>query len=1494
MMNWFRTFQRKRAESGQALVEYALILALVVMAMAFALAATGPAIANIFSNVICTLTGQDPTTCQTRGRNPLDGGDPVSFWSTVTWVATARQLETPFPTPPLQPPTAIPTAGATVITNTPFPTDTPEPSPTIGPSPTPADAAQPFPFNDPANFPQYWRTDSNAVWLGSDDWEGRYYPNTTFSGTPTVVRNVAWYGGRDPRALEIDFNFGTGAPITVAGWTASDNFTVRWVRRIEIPTDVTQLRFTSAADDSASLYICNSLADARDRAGSCTNVAGILNNGSGTGTVSGLTPGSTRFLAYELRESTGSAAARLTIRNMGRLNPDDVVAAGNECGWAQVVSTTNANTRDNMYDENSTSDSFPAGQTCYYELRGWIPIDFAISPNPVLSFWEVWDLPAGTDVTVQVATYNSDRALMSWQDVMTRSGGTNVRNYEWTRSSVTLAGRGLGNQVAVRFRIRASSAGNPARWILDDIDVRQVTETTIGVDTRYNLNDTGQKSSFITSGRWDLTSTRSRGGTGWDDSPSYNTDRFNVTPAATRVHYIEFASLINLSAAPPADNEGDTGAAILSFWSAYDIAQGTRLEVQYTTNARDDGAVDTWTTIPATGGATALVGGMVADATAGNLTSLVMRKVEIPLDRVPGWNSANFRLRFALIVTGTTTRDGWWIDDIAIERFGGDKFTAYDFVDGAENDQFTGDNWAGVGNWATSYNGGVTERFLENQTTRAYSDSPSGNSIAGTTTTMEMSRYIDLMYDTPLNTNAATSPQIREATPNGANITNRRDANARPMLSFWMRRNLADGAVFAVDITTLSRADYNPNSDAEWTTIWTYTAPSSLPNNQSTRLQTSWERVEIDLRAALETAYTTTWATIANAGINNDDDIRIRFRLVSAGGNTDGISLDWIQIRNVLPAMQPVYRLWGATPAVGSVAAAQGLGAGNSTRYTDSIEVLDTPGWAFASLSPFERWYLHGAYSNPTPGASAAGWTIVTEATASDNGDGDIAWGGTGNTALHDSPGGNYENDSFVILEMQTIIDLRGVMATEKPALSYYQRYQTNSNDSLRLQISVSDPAATTQSYTRVAGWGAWTNVDPASYGTGQMGQNTTRRGWQRIQVPLETFVGRQIRVRWVVEATNSGGQGDGWYIDQVEFYHNLNGAGQATPFTTPWFDDAQSLVNWIVDGRWGTAPDWFRAQTDQESLGSSFWENYYFRTSEQIPGENNNYTGMIATMNRLWGIPPAGATTVPAISAAAPLGVTRTYDRVPFIYQLLDTAVAAEGPLDGTLGNDYRTNVGARWMRAVTLTPGTYFIQTSHDDEMRIWINNRTSTDVGSNNLIYEYASWMDRSQLRNEYFTVTSTIQRVIGVDFYQGAGPGHVFVNMGRLRTSFTNTPNTVTSGSYTVRNGPRPAITSIMPRGYFNTSAMTRPTLEFFWLANQSNSANFQVETSVDGGFTWTSALQTYDARMPATYNWQQGEVALPRAASVMFRFRFNTGNSGVDGIYITDLQVYDRP
>src|SRR5690606_34577716 len=102
IMDKFRTVksQTGRKERGQALVEYALILAFVVLALIAILAATGPAVGNIFSNVVFNLIGRNPGEIQSLADQ---GGAAEQFWLTVTWVANLNcdesRCETPYPTP---------------------------------------------------------------------------------------------------------------------------------------------------------------------------------------------------------------------------------------------------------------------------------------------------------------------------------------------------------------------------------------------------------------------------------------------------------------------------------------------------------------------------------------------------------------------------------------------------------------------------------------------------------------------------------------------------------------------------------------------------------------------------------------------------------------------------------------------------------------------------------------------------------------------------------------------------------------------------------------------------------------------------------------------------------------------------------------------------------------------------------------------------------------------------------------------------------------------------------------------------------------------------------------------------------------------------------------------------------------------------------------------------------------------------------------------------
>jgi Flp pilus assembly pilin Flp len=1463
MTDLMRTFQNKRREAGQALVEYALIFVLLALALAIGLAATGPAISNVFSNVICNVAGQNPCGTQLQPLNTAGGPNP--FWATVTWVASNPQVETPFPTPPIQPPTAQPTVGNLLPTNTLPPTETPIPTATIGPSATPQDAAFSLPFNEPADTTNRWRLFENSVYLGGNEWVGRYYPSNNHTGTPTIVRNSTAFG--TDMALNIDFNWGPNAPITVNGWNRTDNFSVRWVRGIQIPTGVTQLRLTTTADDRASLYTCSSQANAENRSG-CTAVFTNSGNDSRLLTV---TPGSTVWLAFEYVEDGGNASVRFNITGTGRLSPDDVVTTG-ECTWGQLRSPGDSNSRDWMFDENPRSDTWPAGQTCYLELRGWL--DTGGFARPVLSWWDVWDLPAGITATVEVADYNSDRSAMNWRTIGTRTGGTNVRNYEWTRSQIALTNVSpalTSNRVALRYKLQATSGTfTTVRWYIDDIVAVDTPERTFTVGNAWSMDDNAQRADFITTGRWDLTTTRTHGGRGWEDSPNAAYDRHSQ--GGPRIHYIELAGLINLgTGTPAADFEGDTGVPMITFWHAYEIAPNTRLELQFTRDANDT-TPDTWTPIAAGTGTPAPPGGLlVNNTTSSNMTDLVMKRVQIRLDQIPNYNTQPFRLRWAMIVPASaSTAQGWWIDDFVIERFGGDKYTAYPFADGAENDNFTRDNWLRMGNWATDFTGGVAEVFGAGRfvTGRRYADSPEANYLNNTTTTMEMSRYIDLMYDTPANTTNPTT--IGEPTPSTANINTRRATGARPTLTFWHQRDVNSGVTFAVDITTLALADNNPNSDAEWRTIWSYVAPSSNPNDVNRRQQFAWQRVEIDLRRALETALTTTWATVSNATSTIDDDIRIRFRLITGGNGGNGVWIDGIRLEDL---QLPSHRLWGATPAAGSIAATNSLGAGNGVRFEDFIETASP-----TSLSdPYDRWYMNGVQWQPF---------------AETGSNGDVAR--SGNLALHDSPQPgqpsdiDYNNDSFIILEMATIVDLRGVTAAQNPTLYYWQRYQTSNDDNFRLQVSVEDTASTTQTYDRIAGWGAWTTVNQTPYT--DMGANVTRNNWQRQQILLNSYVNQRIRVRWVIDATNGGGNGDGWYIDNVTLAYNGNGAGQTTPIAVPFYDPAQSMANWIAEGTWGLGSDFIRGATASAELGSDAWRGYYISCRDSriaADGSDCGNTNTYQNINqRLAPLPAASATVKPNYTATLP------YEDV---FDL--NFYWPEAPMNNTLSGNtpnfsFEDQWSARFMREVDLLPGTYTFRIVQDDGLRITINDRTDTSItNTNNRIHD--SWWGQGpdNLYTAVMTVNVPMRRILTVDYFESGGPGTLIMTIERERYSFTDSPNTQSGATFNIVNGPRPARTSLILNGYFNLTGLVNPRLEFYWLARQ-NDTSIGVDTSTDGGFTWSQAWQITDTRVLPWQDWQQQQIPLTTSASVMIRFRWATNGQNADGVYITDIRVQE--
>ncbi len=377
----------------------------------------------------------------------------------------------------------------------------------------------------------------------------------------------------------------------------------------------------------------------------------------------------------------------------GTSGPVSPLPQDNSCTWGRSTGTNDPSSILWQFDENPSSDTWAAGQTCYLELRGYV--DLTGHADPIYSYWDVWDFTGIGNVTalLQVSNYVTvggvlDRTQLNWQTIASRGAGTS--NYNWTRSQIDLrsAVPGLSDRVTFRYVIGSSSGGTPFRWYVDDIQILdapagssftvgndwnfdgsnardQMRDFIFDADSNKTLEDNPSLPDTIDGWRWNLTSTNAHNGMSWDDSPAGNYQ--GHSQGGPRIHYLEFKQPINLTttrvpAVPPSDAEGDTGYPILSFWYAYDIRTQASIRIQYTRDA-NDALPDTWTDVPD--------GGILVDFTAPSgapqaneqilRTNLTMQAVSINLTHIPNWDTQPFRLRFALVVQSGANSVRRWL-----------------------------------------------------------------------------------------------------------------------------------------------------------------------------------------------------------------------------------------------------------------------------------------------------------------------------------------------------------------------------------------------------------------------------------------------------------------------------------------------------------------------------------------------------------------------------------------------------------------------------------------------------------------------------------------------------------------------------------------------------------------------------------------------------------------------------------------------------------------
>lgn len=1461
-------FFRRRSQSGQALVEYALILVMVAILFGVTLAATGPAIGNVFSNVIYNIIGGRPEDVERLAAEDGRGRDEA-FWATVAWLATNPPEEQSFglnnPLPPPDTATPGPSPTPTDIT----PTVTPSNTPTATATRTPADEGIIAPYLDTIDNPEYWRVNTNT-WVGSDQFYGEYFANNNLNGDP---EETLWHQeilGDDPRSVNwgsIDFNWPSGSSPIEGGFT-NTNYSVRWTRQIgygfgtgpaQAPKKILFSLTTGGGQSGGRVWLYE--VGSTTPLGGCSSVSsGGTFNGTGQGYSDGdsppsgsasnclvidgwrdneetitaertIQPNRLYIVQVDFYKKNGDGRVKLDMTSLSAGNPDDAsLISGNapQCSWYRA-NTQRSNSNAFIWEEAQAGE-FPQNQICYLELRGWV--EYSLVSNPKLIFWDVWDMSnANTKVWLEVAEYKPNRADLNWQQIPLRQGTT---NYAWTRNIIDLAPYIAGfsqKRLTLRFAMQDENGGARRRWYVDDIEVRNFTTKTYDVcinskttcdsywdmdNASFTLGDASRNISpqFVTSGRWSLTTTNAQGQYSLGNSPAI---RVNEDGGGNRVHFVEFNGLIDVTSNLP-DFDGDDGVAVLSFHHAYEVANGTQLEIQWTRDTPDK-EPDNWQTLEV----------LVPDPVNTGTKVQVLEEATVLLDGIPGWDTSAFRLRFAQIVKPNAVQSGgWWIDNVLLHRFDKPRFTDYPFFDDAQD---------GTGNWLTQGQWGITDQTnytlgLFEGSGRAFADSPGGNYLAGNNTALILRHPLDLNYDTPENLAADDDSNNQTA------------AATRPILSFWHWRNLNSSHDFYVD--------WSNNDGQDWYSIWRF--DSGVVNStylDNGHVQRAWEYVEIDLRDIQ--------ANIATNGATPyDDDIILRFRLDTRGGSgtRDGVFLDDIRIADYA---ETSHKLWDTNHPT--------HGTGNGIRYTDDF---DSPS------DYWNRWKL-GSFVG-VDNTQHSGLIALHESPARSN----------GNSVR--TPGNTYN-----VLTMNRIIDLRGISGANNPTLYFWTRYYIGQDDTLQVQIASENTSYrptngsgvhNTFDYERVAGWNDWENRWQIS----EYGHVDT---WYRAAVDLKPYAGQRIKVRFVYDALRSGNE-DGWYIDDVIFEQR-----STTPIPLPLTDNAKNLSNWLVEGTWGLAPDqWRGTGGGPADIGNDFWTGVYYDCERH---RSNNRCNNLNDFNNLLYTDYANK-------------IKRPYDPSLDIQEFaleIDHDFGGSGrPNGGLLDATWLDYYAARWERPITITaPSDVTFITVSDDGVRLKYSGPGAPNPNGWNII-EVWSYHGR---RVDVGTVSFNPGNYnLTLEWFEASGDAVIILSAGVNNFSFGDSPRAGNGPSFPQVNSVPYGNSSLILKSPIDLTGATLPVIEYYTRYRMGGGTG-RVQVSTNGGFSWvqnnlgsnnngfvcppsTSCSPTITGNYgswgdPTQWQRRQHNLTSYRATGLInLRFNLVTADSVDDGWYVTDIRI----
>jgi Flp pilus assembly pilin Flp len=687
---------------GQALVEYALIIALILIGLVVVIAAVGPAIGNIFSNTVVNILDAP---------EPRPSLMPEEFWNTVTavWLFTpeghifATWTPAPATYTPSPEPTDIPTD-----TQIP-PTDTDVPTP--GPSPTPTEAVFPVPWQDDVealNSKDFFIPDESADCGWAVTSEHFHSASNAWSDSPSLN-----YLDGSNCVLELRGVLDLTAAVAPVELTFWDRWHLSAYDRayVEISTNNGATWINLTTEDNGSLhYNSVNLTFNYERVDLSTYAS------------DGVNPGQQIRLRFRLDATSNLSVGdgwyiddihveQSTTKEHSFPFHDPVEAGLGDCPdqdcwlpsgtWARSGEAVHGGT---FAWSDSPGQNYINGSNATLTLNGSIEIP-SDANNPMLTFWNRWDLRAIDHAYVELSTESNP----NWTIVLDHFNNTNI---SWARAVVDLSGY-KGEKVRIRFRLDAlnyAAVGNG--WWIDDISVDSVDIPVI--DSLPWLDDIESGSPWwVPEGTWVISTEQSNSGSAaWSDSPGQNyVDGSNAA--------LNLNAIVDLAAAGATHPE-------LIFWDRYDLNAYDGAIVEIST---DKGV--SWTKV----------------LEHNYEQNLSWSKNTIDLT---AYADQQIMIRFRLDArVNAMVASGWWIDDVELREKPAEKLITLPWCENFEPgvsgscDQELADYWEGGGTWEVGSEAPPAASTCHSGS-NCWTDSPGANYLNGSNASLTLNAKIDL------------------------------------------------------------------------------------------------------------------------------------------------------------------------------------------------------------------------------------------------------------------------------------------------------------------------------------------------------------------------------------------------------------------------------------------------------------------------------------------------------------------------------------------------------------------------------------------------------------------------------------------------------------------------------------------------------------------------------------------------------------------------------